>query len=247
MLLALLCGVAARAEGQARDDWEVSVVPFYFWATALDGELSAGPRTLPVFLSFSDAADKLGGAFAFHVEASKGRWGVLSDLNFIRLSSSSAFTVLGQPVEGHFELDNVMFELGGSYLLNERAGAGVIGGLRTYTVAPKLEFRGPSQGATPIDTSDTSANGFVGFVIRPRIGDRWTFLGRADIGGGNANLTWSALAGFEYRITSWGGLEFGFKALGVDISRDDGDDRIVSEYQATHYGPIAGFRLHWGR
>ncbi len=45
---------------------------------------------------------------------------------------------------------------------------------------------------------------------------------------------------------SWGAIEFGFKGLGIDISRDE-DDQLVTRYQATHYGPIAGFRFHWGR
>jgi hypothetical protein len=67
-----------------------------------------------------------------------------------------------------------------------------------------------------------------------------------DIGGGNADFTWSALVGFEVRVMSWGAIEFGFKGLGIDISRDE-DDQLVTRYQATHYGPIAGFRFHWGR
>jgi hypothetical protein len=243
MAVAVICGAAARADAQPRDEWQVSVVP-YLWLTRVDGDLSAGPVTVPIFLKFADAADIVDSAFSFHFEASRGRWGVLTDLNFIRLSSSSTFTVAGRPIEGEFRIDNVMFELGGSFLVNEHAGLGLIGGLRTYTLSPKLEFRGTNTGATPIDTSATAPNAFVGFVIRKRFKEKWTFLGRADIGGGAADLTWSALVGFEYRITSWGGLEFGYKGLGIDVKYDD---RIVLGYDMTHYGPIAGFRFHWGR
>ena len=242
--VALICGVSARADAQQRDEWEVSFVPFYLWATAVDGTLSAGPATVPVFLKFSDAADNLNLAFSFHLEVSRGRWGMLSDLNLIQLSSSSTFAVAGQPIQGEFEFDNVMFELGGSYLLNDNARLGVIGGLRTYTVAPKLEFRGTNTSATPIDTSTTSPNAFVGFVVRPRLTEKWTLLGRADVGAGDADFTWSGSLGLEYRVAEWGSVDFGFKALGIDIKSDD---RVVREYDVTHYGPIFGFRFHLGR
>jgi hypothetical protein len=253
-LLQTLMGVAAmslaiapgKAAAQSTDGWQFSVVPFYFWATELDGRISAGPVTVPVFLEFSDAADNLGGAFSFHFEAVRGRWGVLADLNFIRLSSSADFAVGPQavPVTGDFELDNVMFEVGGLFLLNEPKRFGVIGGLRTYTLSPAISFSGPAAGATPIDASETSPNAFVGVVFRPPISDRWTFISRADIGGGDANLTWSAVAGVEYRLWSWGGIEFGYKALGIDV---EGGSEDLREYDMTHYGPIFGLRLHWGQ
>jgi hypothetical protein len=128
LVLALVCGAPGRAAAQQSDGWEISFVPLYFWATELSGQLSAGPGTVPIFLEFSDAADNLGGAFSFHLEATNGRWGMLSDLNFIRLSSSADFAVGPLTnVTGDFELDNVMFELGGLYLLN-----GPIFGLRFH-------------------------------------------------------------------------------------------------------------------
>jgi hypothetical protein len=244
MATALVCALSAPADAQQREEWEVSVTPLYFWAMALDGNLAAGPATVPVFLKFADAADNLDLAFSFHLEVSRGRWGMLTDLNFIQLSSSSTFTVAGQPVEGNVELDNVVFELAGSYLLHEAARFGVIGGLRTYTISPKLEFRGTNTGATPIDTSTTSPNAFVGFVVRPRITEKWTLVARADAGAGDAEFTWSSLLGLEYRVAPWGSLDFGFKALGIDIKSDD---RLVREYDVTHYGPIFGFRFHWER
>ena len=243
LVMTLLCGAPGRAAAQQSDTWEFSFVPLYFWATELDGELSAGPATIPIFLEFSDAKDNLGGAFSFHFEASKGRWGVLTDLNFIRLSSSSPITVAGRTVEGDFELDNVIFELGGLFVVNPNARLGIIGGLRTYTLSPKIAFTGTGAGATPIDASQTSPNAFVGMVLRPRINDKWSFIGRADIGGGDADLTWSAVAGLAYRFKPWGGLEFGYKALGIDVTRGENELR---GYDVTHYGPIFGLRFHWG-
>jgi hypothetical protein len=247
LLILVIIGVPpARAEAQQPEKWQVSFVPLYFWATKLDGHLSAGPASVPVSLSFADAADSLGGAFSFHFEASKGRWGLLTDLNFIQLASSATFAVGPlRDIQGDFELNNVMFELGGLYALNEAKGFAVIGGLRTYTLSPKVRFTGSlGSQAAPVDDSETSPNGFVGVVLRPRISDKWSFIGRADVGGGDADLTWSAVAGLEYRLKPRIGLEFGYKALGIDVK---GGDRELREYDVTHYGPIFGLRLHWGQ
>jgi len=235
--------MAARADAQ-QGGWELSVVP-YFNPTAVDGEMTAGPRTVPVFLRFSDATDHLAGAFSFHGEAEKGRWGVLTDLSFIRLSTATLFTILNARVAGQAKLDSVAFELGGSYLLHAPSQVRLIGGLRTYTLAPKLTFSSINFETSPIDTSQTSANAFIGLTARPRLGEKWTLIARGDIGGGNADVTWSALLGLDYRLASWAGVEFGYKALGIHITTDD-EDRIVSDYDMTHYGPIVGFRLHWG-
>src|SRR5262249_14531891 len=127
----------------------------------------------------------------------------------------------------------------------ERGRIAVIGGFRTYTMEPTIEFRATNSQATPIDTTQTSVNAFVGVTTRPRLSEKWTFIGRGDVGGGNADFTWSALIGFDYRVASWGAVEFGYKALGIHVTTDD-DKRIVRDYDATHYGPIVAFRVHWG-
>jgi hypothetical protein len=243
--LLLLLGLAPSASAQSRDEWNVTFAPLYFWATELNGELTARSTTVPVFLSFADAADNLGGAFSFHLEARKRRWGFMSDLNWVRLSSESEFTTPAINIEGDFDLDLTMFEIGGSYLLSEPAAFSVIGGLRTYTISTKLAFSTPNIQVTPIDTSRTSPNGFVGFTFRPRISDKWTFLSRADIGAGNAELTWSGLLGVEYRMKPWAGLVLGYKALAIDTGISE-DDVTLTEYDVTHYGPIFGLNLHWG-
>jgi hypothetical protein len=235
------------AFAQQSDTWRGTIAPFYFWATEMNGEITARGTTVPVFLEFADAADNLGGAFSFHFEAQKRRWGVFSDLNFVRLSSEAEFTIPtlpGTTIEGDFDLDNTIFEIGGSYLVSEAAGFAAIAGIRTYSLSPNLEFRTSAVEVTPIDASRTSVNGFVGFTWRPQIADKWTFVSRADIGGGGG-LTWSGMLGFEFRPKPWGGLVFGYKALGIDVGSESSDETL-REFDMTYYGPIFGLNLHWG-
>jgi len=33
------------------------------------------------------------------------------------------------------------------------------------------------------------------------INDKWSFIGRADIGAGDSDLVWNVLAAFDYRFT----------------------------------------------
>jgi hypothetical protein len=237
----LLSPAVARAQSPG---WEFSLVPLYFWATSLDGTISAGPATAPISLDFSDAADHLGGAFSFHFEAARGRVGFVTDLNYIKLTSSAPFTVGSRSITGDFELSNVMFEAAGLFELHHPSRLSVIGGLRTYTLAPTIRFSAAAGGITPIDESRTSPNVFGGLVLRPRIADKWGLIGRADLGAGDADLTWTVVGGVEYRFKSWGGLEFGYKALGIDIR---GGENNLREYDVTHHGPIIGLRLHWSK
>jgi len=246
LLAALASLLIAPAPAAARQDdgWRVDFAPLYFWASSIGGDVSAGPAELPVKLDFADAIDRLGGFFSFHIEATKGRWGVLSDLSFFSLTTGSEFIVgSNTTVSGDVELDNIVFEAAGSYLVSPRAHFAVIGGLRTYTMSPLVSFDTSLGVTTPIDASQTSPNGFVGFTYRPRLADKLWLISRADAGAGNADFTWSALVALEYRFKPWGGLDVGYKGLGIDVTRGNNDLR---SYDVTHHGPIFALNFHWG-
>ena len=133
-----LCVLTPKpALAQQSDQWEVTFVPFYFWATELNGSTTVRNTTIPIFLDFADAADSLGGAFSFHFEAGKGRFGLFSDIYFVQLSSNAEFVLPSRVVDGNFDLDNTIFELGGAYRVS--APFAIVGGLRT--VLPLAEAR----------------------------------------------------------------------------------------------------------
>jgi hypothetical protein len=219
----------------------------YFWASKLSGDTTVLDRTVPVFLPFSQAVDKLAAAFSVHLEARKGRAGLFGDVSFVRLSTSSQFilqTPLPRTITGDLDLDNTFVEAGGSYVLNDIANLAVIGGVRTFTIGTGLEFSTATIGVTPVDASRTAVSGFGGVTFRPAVTERFSLLSRADIGGGSG-LSWSGLLGVEFRLAPWAGLAVGYKALGVDFGSDSDDD-LLREYDVTYYGPIFGFNLHWG-
>src|SRR4051794_1711917 len=117
--VAIACAVVAfgvfaprSAFAQDPEGWHVDLAPLYFWMATTNGNLAInGTRNIPVFMDFADAKSKLAGAFALHGEVKNGRWGVLSDVNFIRLSTDVSYTtpILGAPIAGTVKLDQVIF------------------------------------------------------------------------------------------------------------------------------------------
>jgi hypothetical protein len=134
----------------------------------------------------------------------------------------------------------------GTYTVNPRANFALISGLRTFTFAPTLSFT-RNQALQVVDTSRTSANLFAGFTYRPKLSEKLSFVSRVDIGGGNAKITWSAVAGVEYRFKPWGGLVVAYKGLGIDASQDATAETIGTGFDMTYYGPTFGLNLHWGK
>ena len=92
-LVRLLVGAAVTigvfapqpAVAQSSDSWKGTIAPFYLWATRINGDIATRAGTLPVFMTFDDAEHNLAGAFSFHFEAEKSRFGIFSDLDFVRL------------------------------------------------------------------------------------------------------------------------------------------------------------------
>jgi hypothetical protein len=246
--LTLVIFAPRPACAQPSDTWKGSIVPFYFWASSVSGDLTAANRTVPVFMSFDDAVDNLAAAFTFHGEVERGRVGFFGDLDYVKLSTASQFTLqtpIPRTISGDIDLDNIIFEAGGSYLLSDTAKFAVIGGLRTFTTGADVSFTvAGNETVTPVDANRTAVYGFAGFTYRPEFHERWRLISRADIGGGSA-FTWSAVLGIEFEATHWLGLLAGYKGLGVGINSDNGEN--LGSYDATYYGPGFGLNLHWGK
>jgi hypothetical protein len=235
------------ASAQQSDSWKGTFAPLYFWATKINGDIATRAGTVPVFLSFDDAADNLAGAFSFHFEAEKKRFGIFSDLNFVRLSTESDFTLQGPlavTINGDADIDNTFFEAGASYRLSDSTNVAVIGGLRTFTLSTSVEFSTPNVSVTPIDASRTAVSAFTGVTYRPALSEKVSLISRADIGGGSG-MSWSGMLGFEFRPKPWAGLVLGYKAMGIDFGKES-DDKDIRKVDLTYYGPIFGLNLHWG-
>ena len=239
------------AFAQAHEGWQVDIAPLYFWAATTDGNLAInGNRNIPVYMDFSDAKSKLAGAFTFHVEARNGRWGVLGDVNFIRLSSDVNYTapIIGVPISGTMQLDQVIFNGKMTYEVKPGTKFMLVGGVRTFSISPSAHFTGPVGGQlADINVSKTEVAGVGGFIYRPALAKKVTLLTQADIGGGSA-FTWSALGGIEFQLKPWIGMAAGYSALRIDTGKvPKSGNAAVSDLQfaVTQYGPALSLTFHW--
>src|SRR3954471_20830036 len=173
-LAAIACAVLALgafappcAFAQVQEDWHVDLAPLYFWAATTDGNLAInGTRNIPVYMDFADAKSKLAGAFALHGEVKNGRWGVLGDVNFIRLSTDVSYTtpILTAPIAGTVKLDQVIFNGKMMYEVKRGTKFMIAGGVRTFSMSPSAHFTGPLGGQlADINVSKTEVAGVGGF------------------------------------------------------------------------------------
>ena len=242
--------MAAPAFAQ-NDKWEVGVAPLYFWAATTDGNLAInGARNIPVYMDFADAKSKLAGAFSFHGEARKGRWGVLGDINFIRLSTDTSYTtpIINAPIAGTFQFDQIIFNAKSSFEVKPGSTFHVVGGIRTLTMSPTAHFTGPVGGQlADIDISTTNVAGVGGVIYRPRLSKAVRLVTQADIGGGSA-FTWSAGGGVEFLIKPWLGLAAAYYALHIDTGNvpKNGSGPVNDvQYAVNQYGPAFSLTFHW--
>ena len=109
---ALFVAVTPRTASAQEEKWQVDLAPLYLWAVTTNGNIAVNSiANIPVYLDFKDAASNISGAFTFHGEARKGKWGFLGDVNFIRLSTDVNYTtpILALPVAGTVKLDQTYF------------------------------------------------------------------------------------------------------------------------------------------
>jgi len=171
------------AFAQTEEGWQVDLAPLYFWAATTDGNLAInGTRNIPVYMDFADTKSKLAGAFALHVEALNGRWGVLGDVNFVRLSSDADYTtpIVGAPIAGTLKLDQLIFNAALMYEVKPGTKFLVVGGIRTMSMSPSAHFTGPVGGQlADIDVNKTVVAGVGGFVYRPKLANRVMLMTQA--------------------------------------------------------------------
>jgi hypothetical protein len=91
----------------------------------------------------------------------------------------------------------------------ERVTTDILGGVRYLSLDTdaKLDITGPLPPGLPSKELSESVNlwdGIVGINGKAMLSDKWNVRYHFDIGTGDSDLTWQALAGIGYRFNSWG-------------------------------------------
>jgi hypothetical protein len=234
---ALFVPPAFAAEGD--DAWHFDLAPFYAWFVSIDGDVGIGPVTNPVAADFGDIFDKLDFVFTAHVEARKGNWGGIFDINYIDLGDDGQLPT-GSTVD--VSLQTTMLEFAGFYRITRDAHAfDLLAGLRYSDQETDISINPGPNGSVGADWWDPIVGGrwLWGFA------DGWQFVARGDIGGFGvgSDFSWNASGILVWQPWKHVSLAAGYKALDQDYEDGEGRDRYA--FDATMHGPIAGINFRW--
>jgi hypothetical protein len=237
-LLILTIGVlvlgATSVGAQGSDDWEFHIAPLYLWAVDLGGTMTVKGVEQPFEVKFADAFENLEATFTIHFEAWKGDWGLLADLSWLDLGGDLTLPgPLGATVRIDFE--QILAELAVGYRF--APDFAVIVGARYASLDPTISL--PLE--IVLDPSPSWTDAIAGVLWRPSLSERWTFVGRFDIGAGSSDLVWNAAGYVDYRLGRFVALFFGYRHLDYDYK----DEGAEFAYDASQSGPFGAFRFFW--
>ena len=237
IVVLMLAGMSSVADAQSgSDEWQFSISPLYLWAVDIDGTMTVRDRFDQDFgVDFADAFDNLETAFTVHFEASKGRWGLMADAMYLNLAGSQDISTPGGTAD--IEVENLLLEGAAGYSFAESWY--VIAGVRYLKFDSDIGFQ--LDIAPEIAVSESWTDLFAGLLWRPKLGERWTFAGRFDIGAGGSDLVWNASAILDFQIGKWAAILAGYRHLDYDYKNQNSG----IEVDMSMSGPVVALRFFW--
>ncbi|MGE0281877.1 MAG: hypothetical protein AB7P20_14860 [Rhizobiaceae bacterium] len=237
----LIAATAPESTPPVEEGWTYSITP-YFWAAGLSGQTSQ--FNLPVVdidADFGDIFDNLDFATMLIGEARNGPYSLFGDLMYTKLSSGAA-TPLGIAATS-VDVDTSSFAglAGAGYsVLDGPAGRlDVVGAVRVWSVDTEISFNGAFLDGQTRSDSATWVDGLAGvrgtYVFTPSL----YAVGWGLVGAGGADIDWDVMAGIGYNINETFSATLGYRALGVDYSKDGFLFDVVQQ------GPILGLTIRF--
>jgi hypothetical protein len=243
-IVALACSLtplAAAAQSDADSwQWRASI---YAWLPSISGDIRfpSGESGPSINVDASKLLSNLEFAFMGTVQARKGEWGIVSDLVYASLGGSESnvrdFTLgeTGVPAEltlgATLDLNSWVWTLGGTYAMyeTEQATAELVFGVRMLDLKQTLDwsFSGDLSGHALPGRSGTSVaegtnwDAIIGVKGQAFLGSgqRWFLPWYLDVGTGDSDLTWQAMAGVGYQF-DWGATVLSWRHLDYEMASD---------------------------
>lgn len=224
------------------DQWKFQLTA-YGWATALNGDV--GIRGLPpvsVDVTFADILKNLKGGFMGSFYASNGRWMVLTDLIWAKLSADATFGVGG--IAKFTQTQAIASGIVGYRLpfgpenLNVSATAGV----RYNYLKAEVDIR---PGRIPIsinrDASKSWVDPVVGLAMRYDFNESWFVNVLGDVGGFGvgSKFTTQGFAAVGYNWSKSISTSLGYRVIYTDYEKGG------FTYKVTQHGVFSGIAYHF--
>ncbi len=238
-LMLTLMSPTAYAQEKESNGWEYRIIP-YLWAVGLDGDMVVGGQPVEMDIDFDELLDEVEFAGEVHFEATKNRWSWVADTTIIKIESEQK----AGPFTAEVEMDYVLAEFFVGYRIAPKWD--LIGGVRYWLMDVDLDIQGP---IPPVDEDESWLDLIVGARYFTDISEKWTFAGRADIGGfdigESADSTWNVSALFFRDYGRKGNKQFiaGYRILDVDF--DEGSGTSQFKFDIEQSGPLFGASFTW--
>lgn len=180
------------------------------------------------------------------LEARKDKWTLLADVIYLDVSAdqNSTANLISRPVTANLDvgLKSWIVTAAAAYAISETDSTrlSLLAGGRYLYLDVDLGFKISAVGPfgpwrEKVSDSGHVWDGIVGLRGRTELSDKWYLTYHADIGAGDSDLTWQAIAGLNYRFSKVDAA-FGYRYLKWKLNNDTFDDLDIS-------GPYAGVRF----
>jgi hypothetical protein len=216
----------AQAQTTSPDAWQFELTP-YLWAAGFSGWARVGERTPTVKFDadFSDVWRNLNIGVMGTFEARKGRWAIVFDTIYVKLSRTSNPILGGELGTAKLTGDETILQLAGAYRVLDSAVIPVdaLVGIRFTDLYADLSF---SQSALlpngPGRSESTNwTDGFFGVRAAYVFSDRWSVVGYADAGTGGTKYSWQLYVGVNYTISKTITAKLGYRVLTQKYEKTD--------------------------
>src|SRR5262245_12022383 len=167
----------AAPEGSAdRGGWKWEATA-YMLGASMDGTTGVGPLAVDVDIGFDEILDNLEFGAMGRVRAMHDPWSINLDVIYMGLGVSGAPPEFLLPFD--VDVDQTAIELAAGFSYNDYFES--IVGARYVDLSVDISTFGPL--AAQASGSEDWVDPFIGVNIRAPLGEKWSFRGRADIGG----------------------------------------------------------------
>lgn len=217
--------IPSAAESTPDDNWEF-MAELYLWGASIGGDSASGSD---IDIDFDDLLDDLEMGFMGAFAARKGRWAFVADVIYLDVKDSESPMGIPTSVEltGWVLTPIVMYNL----VDTEQGSLNVLAGARYLYLDSDLRV-----GAAGIDDSGDVWDGIIGIRGRYNMSKKWYLTGHVDIGTGDSDFTWQALAAIGYKFNRFD-VVAGYRYLAWNFD----DNKVFDDLNFS--GPMIGVKF----
>lgn len=210
--------LCAQAQTPAPGTWQFELTP-YLWAAGFSGwgRIGESTPTVKFDANFSNLWRNLNFGAMGNFEARNGRWTIVFDAIYVKLSNTSAPLLGGELGTAKLTGDETILQLAGAYRVLDSpvTPVDVLVGIRFTDLYADLAFsqsallpNGPSR-----SNSTNWTDGFVGLRAAYVLSEKWSVVGYADAGTGGTRYSWQLYGGVNYNFSKTIVGKLGYRVL----------------------------------